>query len=61
MSKYDPPVTTLEDLREALATVQRMGGASPAWKRANRIARSYALQNDISIGQALQAARSQDA
>lgn len=61
MSKYDPPSTTLKDLREALATVQRMGGAEPAWKRANRIARTYALQNGISIGQALQKARTRDA
>ncbi len=49
--------TTLKDLREALATVQKMGGASPAWKRANRIARTYAIENGITIGQALKKAR----
>lgn len=44
---------TLPELREALATVSRMGGADPAWRRATRIARAYARQEGISLGQAL--------
>lgn len=50
-------VTTIEQVKDAFDTLRRMGGAAPAWKRANRIARTYALQNDITIHETIEQAR----
>jgi hypothetical protein len=55
--KYKADTVTLDDLVLAVRTVQRMNGASPAWKRANRLARTYATQNNITITAAIRAAQ----
>lgn len=56
-SQANARTVQLKDVAAALATVEAMKGADPAWRRAWRLARTYARQQNTTTEAAIKAAQ----